>query len=184
MQGEGFYAGTPAIFVRFSGCNLKCPFCDTSHADFCEMSEERIVEAVSGWAARHVVLTGGEPSLQLTDTLVEKLHEAGKYVAVETNGTRHLPDAVDWVTLSPKEAWFADGNAKVLLRSCDELKMVFTGDAPVRPEGVEARHLLLQPCDCGDEAKNKELLDAAIRFCKAHPAWRLSLQLHKICGIR
>lgn len=185
LQGEGFYAGTPAVFVRFSGCNLQCPFCDTAHTAFRDLTEEAVVAAVAEWPARHVVLTGGEPSLQLTATLVDKLHEAGKYVAVETNGTHVLPPAVDWVTLSPKGTWLADsGRAKVVLRGCDELKMVFTGTPPVLPEGVVARHLFLQPCDCGDAGRNAALVDAVIRYCKAHPAWRLSLQLHKICGFR
>ncbi|MBR4506739.1 MAG: 7-carboxy-7-deazaguanine synthase QueE, partial [Bacteroidales bacterium] len=115
LQGEGYYSGTPAVFVRLSGCNLQCPFCDTQHGAGTEMSEEEIVDAVKCYPARHVVITGGEPSLQLTESLVDILHAAGKYMAVETNGTRPLPANVDWITLSPKSA-FVDGAEVVLTR--------------------------------------------------------------------
>ena len=102
LQGEGFWAGTPAVFVRFSGCNLRCSFCDTQHETGTTLSEAEIVAKVAQWPARHVVITGGEPSLFLTASLVEQLHSIGKFVAVETNGTHPLPEQVDWVTLRRK----------------------------------------------------------------------------------
>ena len=102
LQGEGYFTGTPAFFLRLSGCNLKCPFCDTQHQSFTEMSEEEIVEEACRHKLRHIVITGGEPALQLTKSLVDKLHEAGFFVQVETNGTLPLPEGVDWVTVSPK----------------------------------------------------------------------------------
>ena len=125
LQGEGYHSGTPAVFVRFSGCNLRCPFCDTQHDAGTAMTEEAIVDEVANYPARLVVVTGGEPSLQLTASLVDKLHEVGKYVAVETNGTHALPGNVDWITLSPKSA-YVDG-AEVVLTRADEVKVVYDG---------------------------------------------------------
>lgn len=107
LQGEGHFTGTPAIFVRLSGCNLNCDFCDTDHVSSSDMPEEEIVKRVNDFPAAHVVITGGEPTLQLTASLVDKLHDAGKFVQIETNGTRlldpSLADKIDWITCSPKE---------------------------------------------------------------------------------
>ena len=103
LQGEGFHTGTPAVFVRFSGCNLRCSFCDTRHEEGVMMTDEEIVEKVSSFPARMVILTGGEPSLWIDKALISRLREAGKQICIETNGTRPLPDGIDWVTCSPKE---------------------------------------------------------------------------------
>lgn len=182
LQGEGFHTGTAAVFVRLSGCNLRCPFCDTDHAAGTEMTEDEIAEAAKGYPAPLVVVTGGEPSLFLTPSLVAKLHEAGKMVAVETNGTHPLPDNVDWVTLSPKDAFVA--NARPVLTRCDELKVVFDGN-PLPDYGhIEAAHRFLQPCDTGDTRRNREICGAAISYIQSHPEWRLSLQTHKILNIQ
>lgn len=126
LQGEGFFTGTPAVFIRFSGCNLQCDFCDTTHQSFTDMSEDEIVQQAANYAGRHVVITGGEPSLQLTASLVDKLHAAGKFVAIETNGTHPLPHNIDWITLSPKDAYVAHG-AKIVLSRCHEIKLVYDG---------------------------------------------------------
>ena len=184
LQGEGFYSGTPSVFIRFSGCNLQCPFCDTQHQQGRTMSEEEIVEEVGKYKGRHVVITGGEPSLQLTASLVDKLHAIGKYIAVETNGTHELPDNVDWVTLSPKDSFVKQSSAQVKLTHCNELKMVFTGTPLVDYSHIKAQHYFLQPCDTGDEQKNKEILEKTIDYCLNHPQWSLSLQMHKIVGVR
>lgn len=190
LQGEGFFTGTPAVFVRFSGCNLRCPFCDTRHEAFTLMTEEEIVDAVSRYPARHVVLTGGEPSLQATPRLVDLLHKAGRFVAMETNGTRPVDElGLDWVTVSPKHCFLE--NAKVAVLCPDELKLVYAPDAfaaaHTDPEEIAAafqtEHLFLQPCDTGDAAHNRRLLQEAVDYCKAHPHWRLSLQTHKYIGI-
>ena len=182
LQGEGFFTGTPAVFVRFHGCNLRCPFCDTRPDGYQTLTEDEVVRAVARHPARHVVLTGGEPSLYVTSSLLQRLHGLGRFVAIETNGTRPLPDGIDWVTLSPKDA-FVEGGTLCLDR-CDELKVVFTGGEVPDYTRVQAAHRFLQPCDTGDSRTNGELLCAAVAWIKAHHDWRLSLQTHKIIGIR
>ena len=102
LQGEGFHTGTAAVFVRFSGCNLKCDFCDTRHEEGTWMEDAAIIETVNQYPAKFVILTGGEPSLWIDDELIDRLHQAGKQVCIETNGTRPLPKAIDWITCSPK----------------------------------------------------------------------------------
>jgi len=190
LQGEGFNTGTPAIFVRLSGCNLDCPFCDTDHISGKEMTEGEIIEEVSRYKAQLVVVTGGEPALQLTESLVEMLHLLGKTVAVETNGTVELPRNVDWITLSPKDAFLGD-MAKPIIKYADELKLIFTEDMckDARPcvstyANINVTHRFLQPCDTGDASRNAEIIQKTIDYCKEHPEWRLSLQTHKILNIR
>lgn len=170
LQGEGFHTGTPAVFVRFSGCNLKCSFCDTQHEEGTVMSDEEIVAEVLKHAARLVVLTGGEPGLWIDDKLVDAFHRVGKYVCVETNGTCVLPETVDWVTCSPKEG------AAVRLKRMDEVKVVYTGQEVARYLDLPAGHYFLQPCSC---ANTEEVIDYVLQ----HPEWRLSLQTHKLLQI-
>lgn len=174
LQGEGFHTGTASVFVRFSGCNLACPFCDTQHHSFVEMSDEEIVAKVSSYSAEWVILTGGEPSLQATERLVDLLHQRGKRVAIETNGTHALPTNLDWVTLSPKEG------SKAVLERANEVKVVFTEQTDQDVEkwrtSIRADHYFLQPCSC----KNTE---AVVDYILQHPQWRLSLQTHKYIGI-
>lgn len=176
LQGEGYYVGTPAVFVRFSGCNLNCTFCDTDHTSGIMMTVAEIIAEVSSFPACHVVLTGGEPSLYIDDRFVSALHSAGRYVAVETNGTRPVPDNVDWVTFSPKTEW--------TLGCCDELKVVYVCQDMSVYDGIVAAHRFLQPCDTGDQDRNMRLLHESIEYCKSHSEWRLSLQTHKLLGIR
>lgn len=190
LQGEGYYAGTPAIFVRFSGCNLRCPFCDTQHEHGTEMSEEAIVAAARNLIPPtfdlfppNVVLTGGEPALQLTPSLVELFRDEGCSVAVETNGTLPLPPNVDWVTLSPKSLWLGEEAAPVLTRA-NELKVLFDGEHdPAAYIHIVAPLRFLQPMDTGDAARNAALMRQAADYCLRHPHWRLSLQIHKILDI-
>lgn len=185
LQGEGFNAGTPAVFVRFAGCNLQCPFCDTDFAVGTEMTEEDIAAQVVRYPASLVVITGGEPSLQLTESLVDALHWQGRRVAVETNGTHPLPLNVDWITLSPKDTFLGKVAAPVL-SEVDELKVVFDGiHLPEMYEHINVRHArFLQPCDTGDPQRNGIIINQTIEYIKANPQWRLSLQTHKIVGIR
>lgn len=190
LQGEGYHAGRPAVFVRFSGCNLQCPFCDTQHEAGTEMGEQEIVAAAklltphSSLFPPLLVITGGEPALQLTATLVALLHQAGFRVAVETNGTLPLPPNVDWVTLSPKSLWLGPDAAPVL-QEADELKVLFDGQhAPSAYDHIEAAHRFLQPMDTGDADHNAAIIRQAVDYCLEHPQWRLSLQIHKILDIK
>ncbi len=187
LQGEGNFTGTPAIFIRLSGCNLTCDFCDTKHYDGATMAEAEIIAEVKKYPARHVVITGGEPTLQLTPTLVNALHEAGKFVQIETNGTRPLTDGldflIDWVTVSPKY-----GNTPNIQR-IDELKVVYDMSHPEhvsKLEQVEARYInayYLQPCDRNSEY-NKLNLASCLKYIMEHPKWKLSLQTHKMLNLR
>ena len=181
LQGEGYYTGTPAVFIRLSGCNLKCSFCDTEHEAFVEMTEREIMEKVNEFPASHVVITGGEPTLQLTHTLVKHLHDVGKYVQIETNGTNVIPEewGIDWITCSPKDA-------EVKLKRIDELKVVYVGKSQdmSRYDDFDARVRSLQPCDTKNVELNSIILKEAIDYCLQHPVWRLSLQTHKIIDVR
>lgn len=185
LQGEGFYVGVPSVFIRLSGCNLQCSFCDTTHQSFTDMSEREIADVVAQYPAQHVVITGGEPSLQLTALLIELLHKLDKEVAVETNGTHILPENVDWITLSPKDAFIASSPAaKVVLKRCNEMKVVFTGNELPNYDNIACDHYFLQPCDVDDAEQNKKIIEVTIAYCLQHPKWRLSLQTHKLLGIR
>jgi 7-carboxy-7-deazaguanine synthase (Cx14CxxC type) len=201
LQGEGRNAGRPAVFCRFSGCNLwsgreadreraTCRFCDTDFVGtdgtgggrFKDAQE--LAGAVSeAWggsddgAVRLVVLTGGEPLLQVDPPLLEALHENGFEVAVETNGTILPPPGLDWVCVSPK------AGAALAIESGDELKLVFpqAGAEPERFRGLAFKHFLLQPMDGPAQEANTA---AAIAYCLRNPRWRLSVQTHKMIGIR
>lgn len=190
LQGEGRYTGVPAIFLRLSGCNLKCWFCDTQHQDGKEMTEEQIVAELLSFPARHVVITGGEPTLQINAGLTHLLHEAGFYIQMETNGTHALPEGcdVDWVTCSPKRL-SADKDAAIApirLEHIDELKVVFEGDDQRMDsfEQIPATEYRLQPCDVQDPVRNQEILQQTIDYILQHPKWHLSLQTHKLINVK
>lgn len=182
IQGEGYHTGTPAIFIRFSGCNLRCPFCDTKHEEGQRMSDEEIIEKIKNYKPSLVVLTGGEPSLFIDEGFVEKLHTIGKYVAIETNGTHKVPSNIDWVTCSPKSD-FCD-KADVVVERCDELKVVYTYQNIDKWLDIEALYYYLQPCDTKDEQKNKEIISSVVEKCIDNPKWRISLQTQKILNVR
>lgn len=198
LQGEGANAGRPAVFCRFTGCNLwsgreadrataQCTFCDT---DFVGTdgpgggkfrTADALMEAAAdlwpeGQENRFIVFTGGEPMLQLDEPLIAAMHGAGFTIAVESNGTLAPTPGIDWLCVSPK----ADTELKAL--KGDELKLVFPQDKamPERFEGLAFTHFFLQPMDGPETGANTE---AAIAYCKAHPKWRLSLQTHKMLGI-
>lgn len=182
LQGEGHWTGTPAVFLRLSGCNLACPFCDTQHLSHTDMTEDEIAALVCSFAPRHIVITGGEPSLQLTDTLVDLLHKVGFYVQVETNGSHELPADVDWVTCSPK----VKQGGILKLRKVNELKMLYHGDGTdLSPaDDIDAEEYRLQPLDTGNPQRNQEITNQTINYIIEHPQWKLSLQTHKILNVR
>lgn len=171
VQGEGYYTGVPAVFIRFSGCNMQCNFCDTEHQSYTLMSEQEILNTIVQYPAKHIVLTGGEPGLQLTDSFIKVLKSAGKYIQIETNGTVALPEGMDWITCSPK----AGGKLKVT--KPNEVKVVYTGQDLTPYEQIPAQVYMLQPCSC----QNTE---EVVEYVKTHPQWRLSLQTHKMIHIR
>lgn len=184
IQGEGRWAGRAAVFVRFSGCNLKCPFCDTDFRSYKEYGELDILEAIQkvSSSCRFVVFTGGEPTLQVDEALIVLLHKWGYYLAMETNGTHRLSDGIDWVTCSPKTA-FVD-NGEVILTAASEVKVVFDGKHLISDFGIDAGEYYVQPCDVQDEKRNTEILKATVDFVKKHPVWQLSLQQQKIINVR
>lgn len=199
LQGEGAQMGRAAVFCRFAGCNLwsgreqdrvsaVCTFCDTDFIgvdgtgggrfDDAEMLAKTIDAEWSGPnESRYVVLTGGEPLLQVDAPLIDALHARGFAIGVETNGTQSAPDGLDWICVSPK------AGADLVLRSGDELKLVFPQDKALPPtfEHLKFDHFFLQPMD-GESAS--ENVEQTIAYCLANPQWRLSLQSHKLIGIR
>ena len=186
LQGEGFHAGTPAVFVRFSGCNLRCTFCDTQHQAGKMMSSHEILDEVNNYPlAPLIVLTGGEPSLFIDEAFVEELKQkTGKTIAIETNGTRTLPNNLDWVTFSPKSAFEGGDLEPCVLKHCDELKVVYLGQDLAQYDGIEAKHRFLQPCFCEDETERQANMKACVEAVLQNPDWRLSLQIHRILNIR
>ena len=185
LQGEGYNTGTAAVFVRFSGCNLRCHFCDTDHHSGTVMSERQIIEAIMQHPlAPLVVLTGGEPSLFIDHDFVALLkHYTGKRIAIETNGTNPLPDNIDWVTLSPKGAYPGGDTFPLVIDRCDELKVVYTGQPLDGYFKISATHRFLQPCFCADPDLRDANLQATIQAVLADPRWRLSLQTHRLLNI-
>lgn len=189
IQGEGRYTGTPAVFLRFAGCNLNCWFCDTEFHSFTEMSEEEIVAEVCKYPSRNVVITGGEPTLQLTASLAEKLHAAGFFIMLETNGTRALPEGcdVDWITCSPKLQGPSPSFIYPLnIQRIDEVKVVYEGAVQdmAQYDAIRATEYRLQPCFTGDKQKDTFITNQTIEYILAHPKWSLSLQTHKVLGVR
>ena len=185
LQGEGYHSGTPAVFVRFSGCNLHCAFCDTQHQVGEILSLQEIVDEVNKHpVAPLVVLTGGEPSLFIDEAFVTELKQkTGKRIAIETNGTRPLPSNMDWVTFSPKSS-FEGGNAEpCVLKCCDELKVVYLGQDLAQYDAIEAKHRFLQPCFCEDETQRKANMKTCVEAVMQNQGWRLSLQIHRVLNI-
>ena len=186
LQGEGYHSGTPAVFVRFSGCNLRCAFCDTQYQEGIMMSLQEIVDEVNRFPdVPLLVLTGGEPSLFIDEAFVAELKQkTHKKIAIETNGTNLLPKNLDWVTLSPKSGFEGGDVVPCVLTHCDELKVVYLGQDLSQYEGIETRHRFLQPCFVEDLEQRKVNMQACVVAVKSHPDWRLSLQIHRVLNIR
>jgi 7-carboxy-7-deazaguanine synthase len=186
LQGEGVRAGTPNLFLRLSRCNLACKVethgfdCDTEFESGRWMTPGGIVDELrqlSG-SCRWVVLTGGEPALQVDAELIGVLHDTGYQLAIETNGSVPLPPGIDWITVSPKVAEHA-----IRQRTADEVKYVRGHGQGVPRTVVEAGHYLISPAFEGSEV-DPRTLEWCVRLCKENPPWRLSLQQHKTWRIR
>lgn len=198
LQGEGARAGRAAVFVRFAGCNLwsgreqdrataVCQFCDTQFVgtdgdgggkfETAAALAEAAAEKWPGGGAPYVVCTGGEPLLQLDSALIEALHARGFEIAIESNGTLPAPSGIDWICISPK------AGADFVQRSGNELKLVFpqAGAEPSLYKGLAFDHFFLQPMDSPAREANTQRV---IEYCLAYPQWRLSLQTHKLLGLR
>lgn len=195
LQGEGHWTGRPAVFCRFSGCNLWsglaadrhaaiCQFCDTDFVDSTDYNAGQLVELIDSlWqgdeAFKMVVLTGGEPMLQVDYDLRWWLKQRGFYIAVETNGTKALPTTgpeLDWVCVSPK-------TPRLQIREADELKLVYPQEkiTPDLFSHMPFKRFWLSPMDGPDLAENTA---AAVQYCLEHPQWRLNIQTHKVIGVR
>ncbi|EAT12246.1 7-carboxy-7-deazaguanine synthase [Bermanella marisrubri] len=208
LQGEGARAGRASVFIRFSKCNLwngkesgrgaaVCQFCDTDIVgtdgqNGGTYNQQALVElALSLWpqltddtkSKPYVVFTGGEPALQLTESLVSDFQQAGFECAVESNGTLPLPTNLDWVCISPK------GTSEIVVKQCDELKLVYpqVDLSPDAVSGISASYFYLSPmADYGEQNSGmiiRENMQAATQYCLDHPQWRMSLQTHKLLGI-
>jgi len=199
LQGEGAHAGRASVFCRFAGCNLwsgreqdrasaTCQFCDTDfvgtdgtdggrYADADDLANRIAAIWGSGPSGRYVVLTGGEPMLQIDEALIEALHERGFTIAVETNGTIAPPPGLDWICVSPK------AGTELAIQQGHELKLVYPqqGMEPEKFSGLPFERFSLQPMDGPDIAQSTR---KAIEYCLRHPQWRLSVQTHKTLGIR
>ena len=198
LQGEGYHTGRPAVFIRFSGCNLWtghekdrsgaiCNWCDT---DFVgtnginggKFSAEEITNIINSlWKGNvqtepYVICTGGEPLLQMDESLIKAIHKAGFEIGLETNGTMIPPDGIDWICVSPK------ANADLVLKNGNELKVVYPqcGMNPRMHEKLKFDHFYIQPMDGIDHKNN---IKRSEKFVLDHPKWKLSLQTHKILGI-
>ncbi|WP_075172434.1 7-carboxy-7-deazaguanine synthase [Neptunomonas phycophila] len=198
LQGEGAHAGRPAVFCRFSGCNLwsgreqdrnnaVCSFCDTDFVGTDGQNGGKFKTAIelaqriqSFWPAPEgvpfVVFTGGEPALQLDKALVDAMHDAGFEIAIETNGTKPLPEGIDWICVSPK------ADAEVIITQGHELKLVYPQALamPDRFDHLDFTHRYLQALD---DDNQKDHLQQVVEYCMRHPRWKMSLQTHKIVGI-
>ena len=185
LQGEGFHTGIPSVFVRFSGCNLHCEFCDTDHAHGTLLSFDDIVREVLQYPAPWVVLTGGEPSLFIDDDFVQRLKAAtGKQIAIETNGTHELPEGIDWITLSPRSSFAGGDTAPVVLTQCDELKVVYLGQDLKQYNHIKANHRFLQPCYCDNDDIRNYTMQSCLNAVLNSDCWRLSLQTQRVLNIR
>ena len=185
VQGEGFHAGIPHVFVRFGNCNLRCEWCDTDFLTYDERSLESIVDEVLSYKCDRVIFTGGEPALQDLSTIGSSLKEEGISLSIETNGTTEVDPIIDWICVSPKDQLYP--NAKIIQRQGDELKVVYCGQDLDMYDNLKVgfTHHFIQPCYLDSESveENGKSFQAVEKLVKESEGWRLSLQTHKWMGV-
>ena len=185
VQGEGFHAGLPHVFVRFGNCNLRCEWCDTDFLTYEERDIESIVEEVLSFECKRVIFTGGEPAMQNLALIGSKLKEHGINLSIETNGTIPIDPIIDWICVSPKDQLYP--NAKIKQRSGNELKVVYCGQSLDMYDDLKEgfTHHFIQPCyiDTDTVEENGKSFQVVEKLVKQNPGWRLSLQTHKWMGV-
>ena len=185
VQGEGFHAGVPHVFVRFGKCNLRCEWCDTDFLTYEERKLESIVDEVLSYDCDRVIFTGGEPALQDLSTIGLSLKSKGISLSIETNGTIEVDPIIDWICVSPKDQLYP--KAKIIQRQGDELKVVYCGQDLDMYDDLKIgfSHHFIQPCylDFESVEENGRSFQAVEKLVKESRGWRLSLQTHKWMGV-
>ena len=185
VQGEGFHAGIPHVFVRFGNCNLRCEWCDTDFLTYEERTLDSIVDEVLSYDCDRVIFTGGEPAMQDLTTIGSILKEHGINLSIETNGTIPIDLVIDWICVSPKDQLYP--NSKIKQRTGDELKVVYCGQGLEMYDDLKQgfTHHFIQPCyiDSDSVEENGKSFQLVEKLVKQSPGWRLSLQTHKWMGV-
>lgn len=182
LQGEGERSGEPSIFIRLAKCNLSCSFCDTDYERGVKMTLEEVLQEVQSYGCKWIVWTGGEPTLQLNEAVVDLFKEKGYLQAIETNGTRRVPLGIDYIACSPKQQF---EKVRELIPEVDELRFPIQKGDPLPEISIlpKARHHFLSPI-FNDQEIIRENIDYCVSLVKENPEWALSLQIHKLIGIR
>ncbi len=185
VQGEGFHAGIPHVFVRFGNCNLRCEWCDTDFLTYEERTLDSIIEEVLSYDCDRVIFTGGEPAMQDLGSIGSILKDHGINLSIETNGTIPVDPVIDWICVSPKDQLYP--NTKIKQRSGDELKVVYCGQSLEMYDDLKTgfTHHFIQPCyiETDSVEENGESFQVVENLVKQSPGWRLSLQTHKWMGV-
>ncbi len=185
VQGEGFHAGIPHVFVRFGNCNLRCEWCDTDFLTFEEMEVNDIVEEVLSFGCNRVIFTGGEPAMQDLSTIGMELKKHNISLSIETNGTIMVDPIIDWICVSPKDQMYPNVSIKQVVG--DELKVVYCGQDLSMYDSLKNgfNHHFIQPCYMEEESveENGRSFQLAEKIVKENEGWRLSLQTHKWMGV-
>lgn len=185
VQGEGFHAGIPHVFIRFGNCNLRCEWCDTDFLTFKEMEVNDIVEEVLSFGCDRVIFTGGEPAMQDLSTIGMELKKHNISLSIETNGTIIVDPIIDWICVSPKDQMYPNVSIKQVVG--DELKVVYCGQDLSMYDSLKSgfNHHFIQPCYMEEESveENGRSFQLAEKIVKENEGWRLSLQTHKWMGV-
>ena len=185
VQGEGFHAGIPHVFIRFGNCNLRCEWCDTDFLTFKEMEVNDIVEEVLSFGCNRVIFTGGEPAMQDLSTIGMELKKHNISLSIETNGTIIVDPIIDWICVSPKDQMYPNVSIKQVVG--DELKVVYCGQDLSMYDSLKSgfNHHFIQPCYMEEESveENGRSFQLAEKIVKENEGWRLSLQTHKWMGV-